>query len=65
MEADVRDGLVLSGVAYVRLEADPDPVRVRAAWVADPDIKAMAAAYATDPGVTVPQPRSIEAGARL
>ena len=59
------DPEVGAGVAYVRLEADPDPVRVRAAWVADPDIKAMAAAYATDPGVTVPQPRSIEAGARL
>ena len=25
-----------AGVAFVRLESDPDPVRVRAAWVADP-----------------------------
>jgi DNA segregation ATPase FtsK/SpoIIIE, S-DNA-T family len=33
-----------AGVAFVRLEADPDPVRVRAAWVADEDIRAMAAA---------------------
>jgi DNA segregation ATPase FtsK/SpoIIIE, S-DNA-T family len=33
-----------AGVAFVRLEADPDPVRVRAAWVADGDIRAMAAA---------------------
>jgi DNA segregation ATPase FtsK/SpoIIIE, S-DNA-T family len=30
-----------AGVAYVRLEADPDPVRVRAAWVSDADIAAM------------------------
>jgi len=27
----------------VRLESDPDPVRVRAAWVSDADITAMAA----------------------
>ena len=32
-----------AGVAFVRLEADPDPVRVRAAWVSDDDIRAMAA----------------------
>ena len=31
-----------AGVAFVRLEADPDPVRVRAAWVCDEDIRAMA-----------------------
>ena len=35
-----------AGVAYVRLEADPDPVRVRAAWVSDDDIRAMASAAA-------------------
>jgi DNA segregation ATPase FtsK/SpoIIIE, S-DNA-T family len=35
-----------AGVAYVRLATDPDPVRVRAAWVTDPDIGAMAAEYA-------------------
>jgi S-DNA-T family DNA segregation ATPase FtsK/SpoIIIE len=29
-------------VAFVRLEADPDPVRVRAGWVTDDDIRAMA-----------------------
>jgi hypothetical protein len=29
-------------VAFVRLESDPDPVRVRAAWVCDEDIRAMA-----------------------
>jgi DNA segregation ATPase FtsK/SpoIIIE, S-DNA-T family len=31
-----------AGVAFVRLEADPDPVRVRAAWVSDDDIRVMA-----------------------
>jgi S-DNA-T family DNA segregation ATPase FtsK/SpoIIIE len=32
-----------AGVAYVRLATDPDPVRVRAAWVTDADITAMCA----------------------
>jgi S-DNA-T family DNA segregation ATPase FtsK/SpoIIIE len=32
-----------AGVAFVRLEADPDPVRVRAGWVSDADIRAMTA----------------------
>jgi DNA segregation ATPase FtsK/SpoIIIE, S-DNA-T family len=31
-----------AGVAFVRLESDPDPVRVRAGWVADWDIRALA-----------------------
>ena len=35
-----------AGVGYIRLEADPDPVRVRAAFVSDDDIRAMTAAYA-------------------
>ena len=35
--------------AYVRLEADPDPVRVRAAFVSDDDIRAMAALAASLP----------------
>jgi S-DNA-T family DNA segregation ATPase FtsK/SpoIIIE len=35
-----------AGVAYVRLADDPDPVRVRAAWVSDPDIRAMCDQYA-------------------
>ncbi len=35
-----------AGVAYVRLATDPDPVRVRAAWVTDADIRAMGADYA-------------------
>jgi DNA segregation ATPase FtsK/SpoIIIE, S-DNA-T family len=37
-----------AGVAFVRLEADPDPVRVRAGWVTDADIRAMAAHCTTD-----------------
>jgi S-DNA-T family DNA segregation ATPase FtsK/SpoIIIE len=37
-----------AGVAFVRLEADPDPVRVRAGWVTDADIRAMAAQCAAD-----------------
>jgi DNA segregation ATPase FtsK/SpoIIIE, S-DNA-T family len=35
-----------AGVGYIRLEANPDPVRVRAAWVTDDDIHAMTTAYA-------------------
>jgi S-DNA-T family DNA segregation ATPase FtsK/SpoIIIE len=38
-----------AGVAYVRLETDPDPVRVRAAWITDADIRAMVAEYAAAP----------------
>ena len=49
-----------AGVAYVRLADDPDPVRVRAAWVSDPDIRAMCDHYATRPS---PVPAAIEAGA--
>jgi S-DNA-T family DNA segregation ATPase FtsK/SpoIIIE len=37
------DPAIGAGVAFVRLETDPDPVRVRAAWVSDDDITAMAA----------------------
>jgi S-DNA-T family DNA segregation ATPase FtsK/SpoIIIE len=47
-----------AGTAYVRLEIDPDPVRVRAAWVTDTDIAAMASEYAPAPGL-----RAVEAGA--
>ena len=35
-------------VAFVRLEADPDPVRVRAGWVSDADIWAVAQECAED-----------------
>jgi S-DNA-T family DNA segregation ATPase FtsK/SpoIIIE len=45
-----------AGVAYVRLQTDPDPVRVRAAWVTDSDITAMVTEYA-------PVLRAVEAGA--
>jgi len=37
-----------AGVAFVRVEADPDPVRVRAGWVTDADIRAMAVQCAED-----------------
>jgi S-DNA-T family DNA segregation ATPase FtsK/SpoIIIE len=47
-----------AGVAYIRLEAHPDPVRVRAAWISDTDIRVMAFEYAPEPGL-----RAIEAGA--
>jgi S-DNA-T family DNA segregation ATPase FtsK/SpoIIIE len=41
-----------AGTGYVRLEAAPDPVRVRAAFVSDPDIREMAAwAGSPPPGV--------------
>ena len=33
-----------AGVAFVRLEADPDPVRVPAGWVSDADIRDLAGA---------------------
>ena len=36
-----------AGVGFIRLEADPDPGRVRAAFVSDDDIRAMTTAYAT------------------
>jgi DNA segregation ATPase FtsK/SpoIIIE, S-DNA-T family len=36
-----------AGVAFVRLEAAPDPVRVRAAFVSDHDIRDMTNAYTT------------------
>jgi S-DNA-T family DNA segregation ATPase FtsK/SpoIIIE len=38
-----------AGVAFVRLEADPDPVRVRAGWVADRDILTLASHCRDDP----------------
>jgi S-DNA-T family DNA segregation ATPase FtsK/SpoIIIE len=47
-----------AGVAFVRVEADPDPVRVRAGWVSDADIRAMAYQITEDTA-----PLEIEAGA--
>ena len=42
------DPAIGAGVAFVRLEADPDPVRVRAGWVSDADIWAVAQECAED-----------------
>ena len=39
-----------AGVGYVRLETDPDPVRVRAAFVSDDDIHVMTAAVTSEAG---------------
>jgi S-DNA-T family DNA segregation ATPase FtsK/SpoIIIE len=47
------DPAVGAGVAFVGLESDPDPVRVRAAWVTDADIRTMADQCAAD---TAPLP---------
>jgi S-DNA-T family DNA segregation ATPase FtsK/SpoIIIE len=58
------DPAVGAGVAYVRLESDPDPVRVRAAWVSDADIEAMAAGCAQpQPDGGLAEVLAIEAGA--
>jgi S-DNA-T family DNA segregation ATPase FtsK/SpoIIIE len=42
-----------AGVAFVKIETDPDPVRVRAGWVTDADIRDMADACATDQAATL------------
>jgi S-DNA-T family DNA segregation ATPase FtsK/SpoIIIE len=53
-----------AGVAFVRLEAHPDPVRVRAAWVSDSDIEAMAASCIRPvPGHGLAEVLAIEPGA--
>ena len=59
------DPAIGAGVAFVRLETDPDPVRVRAAWVSDDDIQAMAAQCADPAPEPDPEPGrlAIEAGA--
>jgi S-DNA-T family DNA segregation ATPase FtsK/SpoIIIE len=51
-----------AGVAFVRLEADPDPIRVRAAWVSDDDIRAMAASCVTEVAPDLAPLVAIEAG---
>jgi S-DNA-T family DNA segregation ATPase FtsK/SpoIIIE len=43
------DPAVGAGVAFVRTECDPDPVRVRAGWVADHDILTLADLCRDDP----------------
>ncbi len=45
-----------AGVGYVRLEASPNPVRVRAAYVTDGDIHAMAAAMTSYPAAAEADP---------
>jgi DNA segregation ATPase FtsK/SpoIIIE, S-DNA-T family len=52
-----------AGVAFVRTETDPDPVRVRAGWVSDADIRDLAARI---PAPAVPDdtaPLEVEAAA--
>jgi len=46
-----------AGIAYVRLEGNPDPVRVRAAWVSDEDFEAMCVQYAPSPPARLRQSR--------
>jgi S-DNA-T family DNA segregation ATPase FtsK/SpoIIIE len=43
------DPAIGAGVAFVRLESDPDPVRVRAGWVSDADILTLASYCRDDP----------------
>jgi S-DNA-T family DNA segregation ATPase FtsK/SpoIIIE len=45
-----------AGVAFIRLESDPDPIRVRAAWVSDADIATMAASCAPEAPVLAIEP---------
>jgi S-DNA-T family DNA segregation ATPase FtsK/SpoIIIE len=53
-----------AGVGFVRLEADPDPVRVRATWVSDEDIRAMAD-HCAAAAAPVRELAAIEAGAAV
>jgi len=57
------DPLTGAGIAYVRLADDPDPVRVRAAWVSDADITAMCRLYAPPLVKAVPAVGAGEAAA--
>ena len=50
-----------AGVGFIRLEADPDPVRVRAAYVSDEDIRAMTGAYTTGLPAQAPAPATGQA----
>jgi DNA segregation ATPase FtsK/SpoIIIE, S-DNA-T family len=52
-----------AGVAFVRLEADPDPVRVRAGWISDHDIGTLTFQCLTEPGPADTAPLVIEAAA--
>jgi S-DNA-T family DNA segregation ATPase FtsK/SpoIIIE len=50
-----------AGVGFIRLEADPDPVRVRAAYVSDEDIRTMTSAYTTGLPAQAPAPTTGQA----
>ncbi len=47
-----------AGVGFIRLETDPDPVRVRAAYVSDDDIRSMTATYAVPAWRAAPSPEN-------
>ena len=58
------DPAIGAGVAFVRLESDPDPVRVRAGWVSDHDIRTLASYCRDDPEpLDDTAPLAIETGA--
>ena len=57
------DPAIGAGVAFVRLEADPDPVRVRAGWVADHDILTLADQCRVTEELDDAAPLAIEAAA--
>jgi DNA segregation ATPase FtsK/SpoIIIE, S-DNA-T family len=57
------DAATGAGVAFVRIESDPDPVRVRAAWVCDDDIRAMCADCAEPEPEISPGPLAVQASA--
>jgi S-DNA-T family DNA segregation ATPase FtsK/SpoIIIE len=60
------DPAIGAGVAFVRVESDPDPVRVRAAWVSDADIRAMCASPVPGPSRELAaELPAIEAGAAV
>jgi S-DNA-T family DNA segregation ATPase FtsK/SpoIIIE len=50
-----------AGVGFIRLEAAPDPVRVRAAFVSDDEIRAMAAIYTAQAPGSMPELTGSEA----
>jgi len=55
------DPRIGAGVGYVRLEAAPDPVRVRAAFVSDDDIRQMTASCTGSDGVEMAELTGSEA----
>ncbi len=57
------DPRIGAGVGYVRLEAAPDPVRVRAAFVSDDDIRQMTASCTASAGAEMAELTGSEATA--